>query len=324
MEPIRPDQDELRAKNTKRRSESGKTEKKPGNGNTRPPRRPEPDDLKKSKKGGPRTGFLAFLLVVVVIVSGLGWYTQAKRIDQLSSKLEQADYWVRQSKLSLARFEGDLSETGENLKQRGSSLEDRVGGIEKQVKTADSEIGKLWAVANERNKEAIKTNQETLAALQENMSEAQKTSDDLKNKQSAESTRLDTLDAGQKDQSETLETLTGTLEAQTVKMDNLGGNLKSMQSSVSGLKSRVAAVEKGRAEQDASVKTRLNRLRREQSLAMDELAARLSRLQKSSDGNGDVKERLQQVEGAIKAIDASRAQLNARLIRLGQEVDTLR
>ena len=113
------------------------------------------------------------LLLVVAAGAGVGWYFQEQRIQALEGQLEEADYWARQSKLALARFEGELSETGESLQERGASLEEQLAANKKQIDAADSEIRKLWAIANERNKKRLDEHQERLASIDGKLVEAE-------------------------------------------------------------------------------------------------------------------------------------------------------
>ena len=122
MEPIRPDDDELRAERPIGSAEPKKpADRKPkasSAGGAEPPRE-KPAARQKGGNGGGRRGSSAMLWVLLVVVAaaaGAGWYTQEQRVQALESQLEEADYWARQSKLALARFEGELSETGENLR----------------------------------------------------------------------------------------------------------------------------------------------------------------------------------------------------------------
>src|SRR5690554_3542942 len=180
MEPIRPDDDELRAeppiggaeprKPDGHRSKSADKRQKP----PKPPRPPKPE--KTSGGGGGQGGAVLMWLVLVVVAAGAGagWYVQNERIEALEGQLEEADYWARQSKLALARFEGELSETGESLQERGASLEEQLAANKKQIDAADSEIRKLWAIANERNKKRLDEHQERLASIDGKLAEAEK------------------------------------------------------------------------------------------------------------------------------------------------------
>ncbi|WP_148862307.1 coiled-coil domain-containing protein [Marinobacter fonticola] len=300
MEPIRPERDEVRT-----------STKAAGAGNDKPPRNTAKQDVirdKGSSNGsGGITAFLAILLILSIVAGGWGWYSQGQRIDQMSERLQEADYWARQSKLALARFEGQLSETGETLQEKGSDLSGEIAKLNKRTETADSEIRKLWAVANERNKEAINANKAALAYLEE-------TTSTLKNSVKATTDSLqaeiEALQAASEKRAATVEQLTGTVE---------------------GMQPRLQQVEQTAQQMASTVEQRLDRFGREQDLARQELVARLNSLEGSS-GNlqsvrnelANTRQRLGQVEGAIDAIDAARAQLNSRLIRLNEEIDTLR
>src|SRR5690606_16239443 len=125
MEPIRPDDDELRAEAPFGGAEPRKPEaskEKPAVKKENPPKAP-----KEAKQPGGRGGhngggslMVWVLLILVAAMAGAGWYVQEQRIQALEGQLEEADYWARQSKLALARFEGELSETGESLQERRS------------------------------------------------------------------------------------------------------------------------------------------------------------------------------------------------------------
>lgn len=297
MEPIRPERDEVRSSTA-----SGKAEK-PKQQKTAKAAPAASVAVTRTSRSGGSTPVLLVLLIAAVAAGGWGWFSQKQKIDQMSETLKEADYWARQSKLALARFEGQLSETGESLQEKDSSLSD----LRKQVKTADSEIRKLWAVANERNKEAINANKAALAYLEE-------TTSTMKNdfKQQAESLQAE------------VKSLKAESEARTATLEKL-------ESTLADLQPRLADVEKLASEMSATVDQRLDRFAREQDLARQELVARIDSLEGSTGSVDAVKnelaktrKRLSTVEGAIDAIDAARAQLNSRLIRLDEEVTRLR
>ncbi|MEQ5834314.1 hypothetical protein [Marinobacter sp. NFXS9] len=295
MEPIRPERDEVRGS-----AGSGKPKREKS---TPRASRPGPELSLNRQPGRGAIPVLVILLLAAVAAGGWGWYLQKQQIDQMSERLQEADYWARQSKLALARFEGKLSETGENLEEKDSSL----ASLQKQAKTNESEIRKLWAVANERNKDAINANKAALAYLEETTSTLKS---DL-NK------RADTLAADIKSLQEAA--------------DERQASIASLQSSLDDLAPRLKAVEDKADNMTATVEQRLDRFGREQDLARQEILARLDSLEKGG-GNldslkgslADTRQRLSKIENAIDAIDAARAQLNARLIRLDDEVSSLR
>ncbi|PAV25699.1 hypothetical protein CF392_09665 [Tamilnaduibacter salinus] len=289
MEPIRPEHDELRAE--------------------RRPEEPAPKKRRKVKQSSPKgggggrdgvsTGVLSVLLIIVTTAAGVGWYHLTGRLQALESEVTEADQWVRQSKLALARFEGQLSETGENLQQKGSSLSDRIARLEERADTADSEIRKLWGVAYDRNREAIKALEANLGEAEEGLSSVRDALAGLREDGQARSGRLD----GQSDQLAAIEQDAGKLS-----------------NAVSDLEARLPELEK-------TVTDRIDGLRQEARLARQELSARVDRVASNASDSGElasVRQRLGEVEEAIDAIDAARAQLNSRLIRLQNELDSLK
>jgi len=162
MEPIRPDDDEVRTgvpgnNVEERKKREAPVRKSADNGG---PGKPAGRSGKASGGGGSgRSAVLLIALLIVAGAAGAGWYQQEQRIQALEGQLEEADYWARQSKLALARFEGELSETGENLQERGQSIEETLVSHRERLNTADSEIAKLWGVANDRNRKRLDDHQ---------------------------------------------------------------------------------------------------------------------------------------------------------------------
>jgi chromosome segregation ATPase len=312
MEPIRPDDDELRAtrgSNTEQRQ--GKKPEKPGK---------SPRDSGKGGKGGgggdggdggrKSSGPLFLIALLAVAVAGAaGWYQQNQRIVQMESQVEEADYWARQSKLALARFEGELSETGEDLQEAGQSIEQQLSDQSQRLDTADSEIRKLWGVANDRNKSRLNDHETRLKALDETVKEAA-------SKRQALTGTLSELE-------KTLASELGTLES-SLKQEIAaqGKRVDSQQAALDETKASVAAV-------DEDVENRLKRFQREQSLTIDGLEGRLSSLEKAAQtlSGGEIqslRSELATLKQTVSSIDASRAQLTSRLVRLSEEVGQLR
>jgi chromosome segregation ATPase len=227
----------------------------------------------------------------------------------MESQLEEADYWARQSKLALARFEGELSETGEDLQEAGQSIEQQLSDQSQRLDTADSEIRKLWGVANDRNKSRLNDHETRLEALDETLKEAA-------SKRQALTGTLSELE-------KTLASELGTLES-SLKQEIAaqGKRVDSQQSALDEIKASVASV-------DEEVKNRLKRFQREQSLTIDGLEGRISSLEKTTQAlsGGEIqsiRSELSNLKQTVSSIDASRAQLTSRLVRLSEEVSQLR
>lgn len=314
MEPIRPDDDELRAT---RGSSSGKSREKapaktpgttakegPGKGGKR-------GDVGNGGSGGKKSSgpWLLFLLLIVAGAGALGWYQQNDRIARMESQLEEADYWARQSKLALARFEGELSDTGEDLQEAGQSIEQRLNAQAGRLDNADSEIRKLWGVANDRNKARLNDHEERLNGLDQSLEAADSRSQALS--ASVEELRK-TLESG-------LDGLESSLEQKLAAQQE---RLASQQSTLDKMQTSLASV-------DDQIETRLKRFQREQNLTIDGLEGRISALEKTTEAleGGQIRSiraELETLKQTVSSIDASRTQLTSRLVRLSEEVSQLR
>lgn len=316
MEPIRPDDDELRAdppiggarKNPESAEKHAGQSKKAGGGkgNSGGPRAP------KSGNGGHGGGRLGvwLALILVAVVAGGGWFTQAQQIEALEGQLEEADYWARQSKLALARFEGDLSETGENLEERGQSFEQKLSDQNERLDTADSEIRKLWAIANERNKKRLDDHQARLETLTGELAQEGDAREALaESVGSLESSLTGDLAALKKE----LEQQIVVLKESTEQTDK---RLTELNSALDGV--------------DQLVDRRIQRFEREQKLGLDGMEGRISSLERTvedvADGSAvnSVRNELNRLKETVDSIDASRSQLTSRLVRLSEQVDNLR
>ena len=134
---------------------------RPSSGSRRPQRNRQPE--------GGRGVFLSG--VMVVLVGGLvaaGWFIANQQQALIDEKTRLTDATTR-----LERLEMRLSATDTALSQGGEDTQE-------QLTLWESEIRKLWAVANERNRDWIKGNQKALKGLDESVTGLQSTARDLK------------------------------------------------------------------------------------------------------------------------------------------------
>jgi cytoskeletal protein RodZ len=146
MESLRPERDEVDRFNKSRSKE-----------------KPWSDNVGVKAKGKSRSagieksspGSMVWLILVVLVISVAGsvwmYFSQQAKITELEKVVADTTSLVRQSKLVMARFEGSLSETGQELQQTGSKTADKLSFL-------DSEMRKLWGVSNDRNKKSIAEN----------------------------------------------------------------------------------------------------------------------------------------------------------------------
>jgi len=311
MEPIRPDDDELRGMRPKISAET-----KAGNGARRkadtaasgvnkPGKSVKTDKPAVHGRGG--SGAAVWLLVLLLVggfaLGGLAWFDQQQRIAVLESQLEEADYWARQSKLALARFEGELSETGESLEETGASMAERLQAHSGRLDTVDEEIGKLWVLANERNRKQLAEQQTRIGALGTAMAGQQESVTAIQADIAALGGRLDAA-----------------LAKTNERMGEQGDQLSERLQALSGQLTTVGD----------QVEQRLQRFVQERSLAEQEVRTRLQALERRTGQQAEAgalaqaEARLTQLEQTVRSIDSSRSQLTARLVRLSDEIATLR
>ncbi|MBC7184794.1 MAG: hypothetical protein H5U30_14630 [Marinobacter sp.] len=320
MEPIRPDDDELRAErpigSAEPRAAAERKPKASSAGKGEPPRRERPAGGGKSGtggNGGSGRGSMAVLWLLVIVVAvgaGVAWYSQYQRMQVLESQLEEADYWARQSKLALARFQGDLSETGETLQERGASMEDQIAAQEKRLDTADSEIRKLWAIANERNKKRLDEHQERIAALESGLAEGQKAIGAMETSLEKVQTSLSADIASLKEQTQT--------------------SIAALQDASRQATEQLTRLSQQLADVDQVIESRIRRFEQEQKLGISGMEGRISALERETDQLSDdgrvqaLRNELASLKRTVESIDASRSQLTSRLVRLSEEVNQLR
>lgn len=329
MEPIRPDDDEVRIGTADTKREAGLSAQREPRDGEKPAKQKEPEAPKRGAAGGggvqkpagkPEKGsggggsgrgvMLAIGLLIVAGAAGAGWYQQEQRLEMLEGQLEEADYWARQSKLALARFEGDLSETGESLQEKGQSIEERLASQGERLDTADSEISKLWGVANDRNRKRLDDHESQLESLRADV-------DDGKSDRETLTASVEKLET---DIVSRLDDVRSDIEKQIIALRETGqenaSRLTKLDESLSGV--------------DKLVERQLVRFEREQKLTIDGLESRIAALEKatgnlSSSGQlNAVRSELAQLERTVASIDSSRSQLTSRLVRLSEEVNDLR
>jgi len=222
MDSLRPERDELdQFKNRK------------GKGGPKKPVQRPPKEKSDSGKSGAFQGFLILLLIVAVGALGWGYYEQQKRLTTLRAELEDASGFIGQSKLLLARLEGDLNETGAELEQSGSQVQRKLAFL-------DSEMRKLWGVSNDRNKKAIQSNSDEISGLR------------------SEIKRLET--ASKKALSEQRQEQTQKLQQLNTRIDQLAETLQGMESRVSLAASEAAVTRESINQEIAKMQSSVGQL----------------------------------------------------------------
>ena len=192
------------------------------------------------------------------------------------------------------------------MQERGASLEEQLAANKKQIDAADSEIRKLWAIANERNKKRLDEHQERLASIDGKLVEAEKAITGV-------GEQVEQVRAG----------LGSDVDAVETRVAELAKAGEALQGELAEVTEQVAGV-------DELVDGRIRRFQQEQKLTLDGIESRIGSLEKAADSSaGDAEVRalrneLAQLKKTVAAIDASRSQLTSRLVRLSEEVNQLR
>lgn len=303
MEPIRPDSDEVAARKGDGRKAAPRqtaAPDRPGAAGVRPPAGSGGSGA--DGNGAPRSSLVPLLLLAVVVLGG-GWalFQQHQTINQLQSNLGEAEDWINRSKLSMARFEGRLSEADRELLESGSEITEKL-------KFLDSEMRKLWGVANDRNRKAIEANQKATEFLEKKT--------DYLDKQGAEQREL--------------------LASQTQKLEEAGARAQALQQELAALTERqqaLASAVNASTEAANTLKTaqqeiqqQLNSFNQRQTLSLDEVRARVDAMEKrvaaASDQSAvkNLQNNLASLKEIVDSIDASRAQITGRLLQLEERL----
>ena len=123
-----------------------------------------------SSSGGGGGRMLGVNLILAVLVAGLvvaGWFI-ANQHQLLTAE-----------KKALDAAEGRIAQLEERLRMTDETLIDSEKDTEEQIGFWESEIRKLWAVSNERNRKWIKDNEAALAKLTKTLTAIETSNRDL-------------------------------------------------------------------------------------------------------------------------------------------------
>ena len=208
------------------------------------------------------------LLLGVCGALGFGVWQQQESLAQLTKQINDTEGFVGQSKLLMARLEGELNETGAEIEQSGSA-------VERKLDFLDSEMRKLWGVSNDRNKKAIQANDAAIAGLEERIAQLVSSQKAFKNN------LLDFEDKVAK------------------QMAGVSKQVSAMDNRVAVAASEASIVREATSEELKNLREKLKGMESAQSVAAENAKA-------------------------IESINASRRQLNERVVDLERQLNQLR
>jgi|GEM_PF-5808637 len=302
MEGIRPDQDELRG--------SGYATERTG---------------KRRQASGSAGGRVAVWLVLLALVGAVGYliFQQQQLQAALNQGVLKMEDWESTGRLAIARIEGQLQETGNSLEATSEGTSSQVGALNSRLATLDKGLADTKKTAATAQA-STGDNASALKALRSNLETVREAVDSHSRSLSA--------------QNETLEQLRGALDSQQKVLaefrqmvSDLGSTVNQRGDTISSLEQKIQGMTSELGGIGSMVDQKVARLKQESELARSELATRI-RQAAPSGGDTDQLQRsvnrlsaqVNDMQSTLAAIDASRAQITSRLMRLSNEVDSLR
>lgn len=255
-------------------------------------------------------GVLSSLMVVCLLVGGgyIGWQQHIK-ISLLEENLLYATDYMKQSKLLMARLEGRVYEADSEIEESGSEFE-------KQIKFLDSEMKKLWGVAGDTNKKLIKQNRDAAKSASKLATKAQS---DLK-----------VLQASTKKANSSIASLNKLSSANGKAIKDIKQkSIVSLEAALTVLKKKEGDLQMSVDSQVANYENlarQLNQVSAElqsQVLAINASLESVTGKLDSTTASSPLDERLKLTESAIESIDASRRQVNQRIVKIEQRLNEL-
>lgn len=281
------------------------------------------------------------LVLLTAACSGLGYLgfgLQQTIVEQQAAAANAAE--------RITELEKMLNVASDSAAQTGQTLEQRLTQVNQDATAKyslyDSEIAKLWDVANKRNKNSIDALNTELKGLTERVSQSDQANTALVKGQQEQTKRLTVFEQTVEQKVEQKVAQVATLSAQVAAVDKkltemlktssqlskdqlaLGKeqaalksadaqNLKSLKQSIATLQTQIAIFEETLGEEQSS-----------QQASLKKVAARLSAVEQSSrSAGGDVEARVKTNEQAIRAIDGTRRQMTSDILFLTKKLNAL-
>ena len=242
-----------------------------------PPKRPTPASGQPAapKSSGGGNGLVWLLMVLVLVLAGGGvWQFKVLQTELADTR---AELNIAQDKLSSVT--GEITATGENLDQSGSALRS-------ELQVVNSEVRKLWDVANKRNRQWILINKDNVVKALKQSEGADKAADkaaDLANKASSKADSMTKeLKEARKQLTELDQLMKAVTTEQLAAQSEMTVNLEHFTQQFEEMKKLLAEQKKTQAELDKKVENQQQAVK-----AIDSFRLQVNR-------------KMQQLEGSVR------------------------
>lgn len=244
----------------------------------------------KSSGGGIIQSLVMVILVVAVSVLG---YFGFEMYQSQQATFEKAQAQIVQLEGLLKDAEQGAAESGEELQGNVSSLESVLKQKDKQL---DSEIAKLWDIANKKNKPLLEKQAKELAAFKKSLAAQEKAVKSLKSQVASQKKQIN----AQKKQLAGISALKKELSAELGKAAKLTSRVETEMRTSSQL-----------------VQEQVDEL----AAAQRKLKDRMAKVEGKS--TAELARKVKLNEQAIRAFDGTRRQLNQDLLQVRQKLNNM-
>lgn len=288
-------------------------------------------EVESSSGGGNSLIQSLVIIILIASVSALGYFGFDMYQLQLEREgtLKQAQAQITQLQDLLKKAEQGAAESGEAIQGNVTSIEAALKQKDKQL---DSEIAKLWVIANEKNKPALAKQAKEITELKKQVSSQQALLAEQKkqlSKQASENKSLKAdLDAKNKNLLASIKKYDQQFKSFEQTKSNVAVLKKSLGSDLDKFKAtlndEVAKLSKlvARVETEMRAGAELSQEQQDDLVAKQRtLSDRLVKLEgKSTSG---LERRVSLNEQAVRAFDSTRLQLNQDLLRVKQKLNNM-
>lgn len=276
--------------------------------------------------------FTTFILVLLTAAcSGLGYlgFGMQQTIVQQQQVLTRAAERISELEKMLNVASDSAAQTGQTLEQRLLQVNQDASA---KYTLYDSEIAKLWDLANKQNKTSIEALDGEIKSLSTRVSQSEKLVGTITKEQQERLTAMDqkvaqisqlsaqavTID---KKLTELSKANSQLLKDQQVLGKDLtalkstdGQTIKALKQSLTTLQTQIAVVEETLGDEQSS-----------QQASLKKIINRINIVEQSqkNDGTTNIEDRVKINEQAIRAIDGTRRQMNSDILILTQKLNTL-